>query len=423
VGWKTERREMQMKNIAKRMLSRVVPNIRYGTERFPEGVARRLSILNVVTWIMAASLLFFTVVHFVAGRFGAAVVTGIFALIFAAIPLLHRFGPWMAANVFVILWLAYTWRVTTLNGTGGGHFTTFMAAGLTILVYGLERPLWSIAVTLAAIATIIAQQLLLPADTGFLPPGILLAFNFPINVIVGAASLFGIVYYAMSQVARAEAATEREYVRSEALLANILPASVAVRLKSAPQSEIADAFEEASILFADMAGYTARASDVTPSELVRFLNTVYTRFDTIVERYGLEKIKTSGDSYMAVSGVPVARPDHAAALALLAIEMRDAASKITDTRGRAVSIRIGLASGPVVAGVVGMRKWAYDVWGDAVNIASRMESTGEPGKIHVAPSTYELLKDQFDFVARDPIEVRGKGYMQTWFLAGPRKMQ
>src|SRR5262249_19204917 len=155
-----------------------------------------------------------------------------------------------------------------------------------------------------------------------------------------------------------EAATAREYARSEALLANILPASVAVRLKSAPQSEIADAFEEASILFADMAGYTARASDVTPSELVRFLNSPYTRFDTIVERHGLEKIKTSGDSYMVVSGVPMTRPDHAATLALLAIELRNAASEITDSRGRAVSIRIGLASGPVVAGVVGMRKWA-----------------------------------------------------------------
>jgi adenylate cyclase len=213
---------------------------------------------------------------------------------------------------------------------------------------------------------------------------------------------------------------EREYARSESLLANILPASVAARLKSEPGSEIADAFPEASILFADMAGFTARASDTTPGELVRFLNSVFTRLDIIVERHGLEKIKTTGDSYRAVSGVPVARPDHASALAALALEIRDALAGLFDPRGRSVPIRIGIASGPVVAGIVGTHKYAYDVWGDTVNMASRMESTGEPGKIQVTPATYELLKDQFEFVAREPIEVRGKGYMRTWFLIGSK---
>jgi len=140
-----------------------------------------------------------------------------------------------------------------------------------------------------------------------------------------------------------------------------------------------------------------------------------------VQRHGLEKIKTTGDSYMAVSGVPVPRPDHAAALAALALDMRDAVSGLTDLRGNPVSVRIGMASGPVVAGVVGMHKYSYDVWGDAVNMASRMETTGEAGAIHVAPSTYELLKDRFRFVARDPIDVRGKGQMRTWFLVGSRE--
>src|SRR5262249_15250486 len=178
-----------------------VPNIRYGTERFPEDVARRLTILNVVTWIMATSLLFFTVLRaFDPDRFGAAVVSGICALIFAAIPLLHRFGPWMAANVFVILWLAYTWRVTTLNGTAGGHFTTFMAAGLAILVYGLERPLWSIAITVAAIATIIAQQLLLPADTWFFPPRLFFSIKFPFNLIVAPTSPFLILFFSFCPI-------------------------------------------------------------------------------------------------------------------------------------------------------------------------------------------------------------------------------
>ena len=179
---------------------------------------------------------------------------------------------------------------------------------------------------------------------------------------------------------------------------------------------IADEYEEASILFADMAGFTARASDTAPDDLVQFLNRVFTDFDRLVERHGLEKIKTTGDAYMVVSGVPVPRPDHAEALAQLALEMRDAAKELRDPHGRGVPIRIGISSGPVVAGVVGTRKFFYDVWGDAVNVASRMETTGAVGKIHVSHETYERLKE--DFVLEDcgEIEVRGKGRMRTWFL-------
>ncbi len=225
-----------------------------------------------------------------------------------------------------------------------------------------------------------------------------------------------IVVYALREAARAEAAAEHEYERSESLLVNILPATIADRLKSRPETVIADKFEAASILFADMAGFTARASETAPDDLVHFLNRVFTDFDRLVERHGLEKIKTTGDAYMVVSGVPVSRPDHAQALARLALEMRDVAMDLRDPHGRVVPIRIGISSGPVVAGVVGTRKFFYDVWGDAVNVASRMELTGAVGKIHVSQETYERLKE--DFVLEDcgEIEVRGKGRMRTWFL-------
>jgi len=159
----------------------------------------------------------------------------------------------------------------------------------------------------------------------------------------------------------------------------------------------------------------------TPEELVRFLNGVYTKLDSLVERHGLEKIKTTGDAYMVVSGVPEPRPDHAAELADLALDMRDALAGLTDPKGRAVPVRIGIASGPVVAGVVGTRKFFYDVWGDAVNTASRMESTGEAGKIQVAPATRELLAGRFELQERGIIEVRGKGPMQTCFLIGRKR--
>ena len=172
---------------------------------------------------------------------------------------------------------------------------------------------------------------------------------------------------------------EREYARSETLLHNILPGPIAERLKASSEQVIADKHEAASVLFADMAEFTARAGDTTPEELVEFLNRVFTGFDRLVERHGLEKIKTTGDAYMVVSGVPAARSDHADALAGFALAMRDAAVALRDPHGRLVPLRIGIASGPVVAGVVGTRKIFYDVWGDTVNVASRMETTGAPG--------------------------------------------
>jgi adenylate cyclase len=165
-----------------------------------------------------------------------------------------------------------------------------------------------------------------------------------------------------------------------------------------------------------MAGFTSHAADLSPDELVVFLNTTFTMLDTLVERHGLEKIKTTGDAYMVVSGVPTPRPDHATALATLALDMRDRLVGLVDPKGRPMMIRIGLATGPVVAGVVGRRKFFYDVWGDTVNLASRMESTGEPGQIQVTSEMHALLQDCFELEERGHIEVKGRGEMHTWFL-------
>ena len=160
---------------------------------------------------------------------------------------------------------------------------------------------------------------------------------------------------------------------------------------------------------------------MSPGDLVKFLNDVFTAFDRLVERHGLEKIKTTGDNYMVVSGVPVARSDHAAALVRLGIEMLDAAGDMQDPNGRGVAIRVGIASGPVVAGVVGTKKFFYDVWGDAVNVASRMESTGVPGRIQICPETYAQVSDQFEFEGRGPIDIKGKGKMTTWLVIDHRE--
>ncbi len=350
---------------------RLLPNIRYGTERYPEKVARRLRAVNIATWTAASVLAFFAVVTLigpVSGRWRIAAEIAAVAMVFAVLPLLHRFGPLAAPLAFIAIGCAYQFRVANLVGTGGGsYFYYLLAAALAILFVGTERTLLAAAISVLAVALLVAEHVIVAPDTGFVPPAIQVFVIFVTNVAASAAILFAIVHYAMRQVVRAEAAAEREFARSEALLANILPPRIAARLKE--RTEIADAYPEASVLFADMAGFTARASDTAPVDLVRFLNQVFTRLDALVERHGLEKIKTTGDAYMVVSGVPEPRPDHAEALAALALDMRDALAGLVDPKGREVPVRIGIASGPVVAGVVGAKKFFYDVWGDAVNIA------------------------------------------------------
>ena len=229
-----------------------------------------------------------------------------------------------------------------------------------------------------------------------------------------------VVWYALREIRRAREAMEAEYERSERLLTNILPATIAERLKDPSRNIIADKYDDASILFADIAGYTKRASDTTPSDLVRFLDRLYTDLDALVDRHGLEKVKTSGDSYMVVSGVPEPREDHIEALACLALDMADAVADLKDPQGREVPLRIGLAAGPVVAGVVGARKFFYDVWGDAVNVAARMETTDVEGRIQVPQDVYERLNHAFLLEERGDVDIKGKGVMHTWYLVGRR---
>jgi guanylate cyclase len=167
--------------------------------------------------------------------------------------------------------------------------------------------------------------------------------------------------------------------------------------------------------------FTPLAQRLPPAEVVGILDQLFSSFDALVERHGLEKIKTIGDCYMAAAGVPDARPDHAREAALLALDMRDAVATSAVAGQSGVELRIGINSGPVVAGVIGTKRFLYDLWGDAVNTASRMESQGTPGEIQMTRTTYELLKDEFVCTLRGTIPIKGKGQMETWYLVGPRK--
>lgn len=210
-----------------------------------------------------------------------------------------------------------------------------------------------------------------------------------------------------------------EQEKSERLLLNILPKPIAERLKQ-EQGIIADSFNEVTVLFADIVGFTNLSSYTPPTELVIILNEIFSTLDELVEKHGLEKIKTIGDAYMVVGGLPTPRPDHAEAIADIALDMQQAISRLNITNGQPLTIRIGIHTGPVVAGIIGVKKFSYDLWGDTVNLASRMESHGQAGCIQVTQDTYKLLKDRYKFEARGLTAVKGIGDMPTFFLTGKR---
>jgi adenylate cyclase len=210
-------------------------------------------------------------------------------------------------------------------------------------------------------------------------------------------------------------ALDRLHRENERLLLNVLPATIADRLKSG-EERIADYFPDVSVLFADIVGFTSMSGSLPPQPLVEMLNGLFTQFDELAFRHGVEKIKTIGDCYMAVCGLPEHLDDHATRMARMALDMLDCLEKFNTTRGGNLHIRIGLHSGPVVAGVIGSSKFIYDLWGDTVNIASRMESTSLPDRIHVTEAVRTGLYGQFDFEERGEVEIKGKGLLRTWFL-------
>jgi class 3 adenylate cyclase len=214
---------------------------------------------------------------------------------------------------------------------------------------------------------------------------------------------------------------EAERERTEQLLLNILPKPIAERLKQQPIT-IADQFPDATVLFADVVGFTQLSSQISAAELVVLLNQLFSMFDQLVEKHGAEKIKTIGDAYMVVAGLPIPRSDHAQAIANLALDMQQAVARFNVEQNQSFSIRIGINTGPVVAGVIGLKRFIYDLWGDTVNIASRMESHGLAGGIQVSEVTYECLKEQYLFEKRGVIQVKGKGAMNTYLLMGNQNL-
>ena len=229
-------------------------------------------------------------------------------------------------------------------------------------------------------------------------------------VLFAAALLLG-------EAVRTRRALQREEERSERLLLNVLPAPIAARLKQ-HEDVIADGFPEVTVLFADLVDFTRRSQQSSPQQVVQALDELFSALDRLTRRHGLEKIKTIGDAYMVAGGLPDPRSEHAQAAADMALAIRDEVAGRSDPSGQPLQVRIGIATGPVAAGVIGTTRFSYDLWGDTVNTASRMESQGVPGCIQVSGRTRDRLRDRYRLERRGPIPVKGKGVVVTWFLVG-----
>ena len=211
---------------------------------------------------------------------------------------------------------------------------------------------------------------------------------------------------------------DRLHRENERLLLNVLPASIARKLKQ-QVGIIAEGFDDVSVLFADLVGFTALSARLSPTELIEMLNRVFSSFDELAEQHGVEKIKTIGDAYMAAGGLPEPRADHLASMASMALAMQDRVCQLNSEFDGGLSLRIGLHAGHVIAGVIGIRKFIYDIWGDTVNTASRLESHGLPGRVHVSDTVFDRLQGRFEFEPRGLVELKGRSPMQTFFLIPP----
>lgn len=392
----------------------------FGIEGYPPASQRRLRQVNVLNAFMVVSYIFFAAFYVLADWSALKLLA--FALVanipfFLVPPLLHRYSEIAAATYIAIHAALALLLFSLIVGSAAGLHFWLLGAGALIVFYGTKRLPLSIAMICLLLATFLFVEYRVPRFTETAPiTPFLAAVIKSIAVFGGASIIAGFVYLAMHMAEQAEAALESEYARSETLLHSIMPDKIAARLKREPDAVIADKYDQVTLLFADVVDFTPRASLLSPEEVVAFLNRIFSSFDALAEKHGLEKIKTIGDAYMVAGGLPEARPDQVATAADMALDMLDTVGRLSSEIGEEVSVRIGIHTGPAIAGVLGRRKLFYDVWGDTVNTAARMEAFGLPGRIQVTETVYTLLHEGYAFERREVIDIKGKGPMQVYFL-------
>lgn len=407
----------------RRLLPRRVPDLARralyaGTHDTPHGQRDGLVVANFVGYLASLSSLTYAITYalqdastlasLIWGNLASAAVT-------ACVPAVHRFGRAAGAVLLTVTLFTSLFYFTSILGrTSGIQLNYIGAAAIAFVVLGLERMGLVLLVMMTAAGLHLSAWFLFPGPR----PGIDIAPWFlnqlylfsliSIMAIIGA-----VIYYAFTLVRDARA-------RSDMLLLNILPEMIAERLKAEPDKTIADLHDEATVLFADMRGFTQLSTRLGPKRIVELLDELFSTFDAIAEDLGVEKIKTIGDAYMVVAGVPVAHENHARAAADLALGMVQASRDIATRHDIDIEIRVGIATGPVLAGVIGRTKFAYDVWGGTVNLAARLETNSAVGTVLLNNAAHDLLKGAYNLTHQGSLDLKGLGPTETWRLEGRR---
>ena len=390
-----------------------------GTSGYAPVERRRLNVLNATAALIVVSSSAYALSYALSDAHTYRLVIAInLALIAMAllVPAAHRVNEVLGGLMIIATEVPALFALTAILGRDSGiQLNLIVGAAAAFFVFGSARPILGVSTVIVCFATHLAAWFwfpvgMVPVDRGFLAQ---LYVGSAVNVFALTAAL---TFYSFRLVERAEAATQ-------ALLENILPAAIITRLREHPEQSIADAFERASILFSDIQGFVPLSKSLGASRTVALLNEMMRRFDALAEKYGVEKIKTIGDAYMAVAGLPEPVDDHADRLARMGLEMFAAKDEVAALFEVTIRMRIGIASGPVMAGIIGTHKFSYDVWGDAVNLAARLESSGEAERIQVSADARAAMSPGWcDFESRGQIEIKGLGPLETWLLV-PRTAQ
>ena len=386
-------------------------------------VVRRQRCVNVAAYAGAVSGLSYIVLTSLYDLYGLLPLNAHNLMLIVAglvLPLGHRLGEHFVAITYLVLISIGQIYVIFMLGILSDLHIFFTLAGAMLFFFGIENWKLFLGFFFYAAALLLLALNFAPVD------GYLLPNDGRLRDIVSSHTLMSVVtinaaliFYALVLVNRAEVDLAQQYERSEALIATVMPAPIAARLKTSEQ-RIADRIETLSVLFADLVGFTPAAHDLPPEEIVGFLDGLVRTFDTLAERHGVEKIKTVGDSYMAAAGFDGRGRDGAIAIGRFARAMLEANASYAALGGRKLDLRVGIHCGPATAGVIGDTRFSYDVWGDAVNVAARMESHGAAGRIQVSEAFYALTSDAFTFEERGALAIKGIGEVKTYFLTRSR---
>lgn len=385
-----------------------------GTANYDTETRRGLMIANITGYLASVTSLSYALNYalhgwdllwpLVLGNIASALCT-------ALVPLFHRIGPvaaavWISAVIFTTIF----YFIAYLGRESGIQMNYLATAPVALAILGIRRIRLAAVLAGVALACHLAAWYAFPrasaivqADPGFMDQ------IYGLTAVSMMAIIFLVVYYALHLARAAQAQTD-------ALIHNIMPDEIAERLKAHPGRTIAESYDDASVIFADITGFTPLAASLGPERIVALLDEIFTAFDAAAARSGIEKIKTIGDAYMAVAGLPAPMPDHAAAAVNLACEMVATARAIGARHGIALELRVGIASGPVMAGVIGRAKFSYDAWGETVNLAARLQTTGHPGRCHISAETRRKLPEPCRASGPRTVMLKGIGAVQTCYI-------